>query len=402
MRQDKAVKQYLEGYAEPQIQAIRQFPTTDRWDKVVCIPAFNESDDFLIRLINHCEMLEQKVLLILSINQPENCDDCPLNTQLHTKATEGLIWQQGALTLSKQGALGILTIDQFSHQKQIPKKQGVGLARKTACDIAVYLMQSGHIASHHIFSTDADTQLPETYFDTTLNKNTSAGTFPFTHKHNQNQAITQATQYYEESLNAYVGGLKMAKSPYAYHTIGSCLLIDAKCYCQVRGFPKRSGAEDFYLLNKLNKIKPVVSLSAAALLIESRVSDRVPFGTGPAVEKLIQDKTSLTTLFYPDESYLHLKQWLNYLDYRSKSLNNHLERFACENQLSDKEKSRIQQLAGDFELDIFLTKLFNNFTKSHHRKREIHNWFDGFKTLKFIRQYTVKVPAPKKAQSKQY
>ena len=49
--------------------------------------------------------------------------------------------------------------------------------------------------------------------------------------------------------------MKYARSPYAFHTIGSTMAVSANHYAKVRGFPKREAGEDFYLLNKLAKVK---------------------------------------------------------------------------------------------------------------------------------------------------
>ena len=45
----------------------------------------------------------------------------------------------------------------------------------------------------------------------------------------------------------------------------------------------RNAAEDFYLLNKVRKVGRVVTLGGDPIVLSSRGSDRVPFGTGRAV-----------------------------------------------------------------------------------------------------------------------
>ncbi len=69
-----------------------------------------------------------------------------------------------------------------------------------------------------------------------------------------------ATQLYELSLRYYVAGMKFARSPYAFHTIGSSMAVSPVHYARVRGFPKREAGEDFYLLNKLAKLGSVLEL----------------------------------------------------------------------------------------------------------------------------------------------
>ena len=48
-----------------------------------------------------------------------------------------------------------------------------------------------------------------------------------------------------------------------------------------RSWRKRNAGEDFYLLEKLSKVAPLRKLSGAPILLRSRESFRVPFGTGP-------------------------------------------------------------------------------------------------------------------------
>ena len=62
--------------------------------------------------------------------------------------------------------------------------------------------------------------------------------------------------------------------------MGSCIAIPARAYAAVRGFPRKNAAEDFYVLDKLAKVGTISRLSGSPLLLEGRISDRVPFGTG--------------------------------------------------------------------------------------------------------------------------
>ena len=126
------------------------------------------------------------------------------------------------------------------------------------------------------------------------------------------------TQLYEYSLRYYVAGLSYAGSPYAFHTIGSTLAVNAVHYARVRGFPRRQAGEDFYLLNKLAKVGSVRQLSAETdcepIDIAARRSDRVPFGTGAAVGKLMELENPATEfLLYHPAVFGLLRGWLGSL-----------------------------------------------------------------------------------------
>ena len=45
------------------------------------------------------------------------------------------------------------------------------------------------------------------------------------------------------------------------------------------GFPRRNATEDFYILNKLAKVGSIARLAGTPVILEGRLSDRVPIGT---------------------------------------------------------------------------------------------------------------------------
>ena len=162
----------------------------------------------------------------------------------------------------------------------------MGLARKIGFDIALRLHQAGRLASSWLHSTDADVILPRDYFERASRvrvPNAAALVYPFVHRGEDDVALARAVQLYEISLRYYVLGLASAGSPYAHHTVGSTLAVDAAAYAKVRGVPKRTAAEDFYLLGKLVKIGAIVPLADGANFRErSRFTAR-PFRHRPAV-----------------------------------------------------------------------------------------------------------------------
>ncbi len=122
------------------------------------------------------------------------------------------------------------------------------------------------------------------------------------------ESCNLATALYELRLHHYVRGLEYAGSPYAFHTLGSCLAVSFEGYAQVRGFPKRSGGEDFHLLNKLAKTGPVIRLAGDCIELASRHSQRAPFGTGAAVARISNAGMPLTLpLFYHPACFAALR-----------------------------------------------------------------------------------------------
>jgi hypothetical protein len=153
-------------------------------------------------------------------------------------------------------------------------------------DLALALAERGKLASPWLFGTDADTTLPADYFE--RGRGASAMLFPFRHGGDGADPVTAATLRYELSLRYHVLGLAAAGSPYAYQSVGSAVAVHAEAYAAVRGVPKREAGEDFYLLDKLAKLAPIVRVAGEPLAIRARRSERAPFGTGPGVSAILE------------------------------------------------------------------------------------------------------------------
>ncbi|PCJ49010.1 MAG: hypothetical protein COA74_07020 [Gammaproteobacteria bacterium] len=375
------VKKYLDQYAEPETQELENFPKDLAFKNCLVIPAYQETDAFLQEFINS-QLAHQITLLILVINQPISDDDVIAQQQLFTSALEAgcVVWQQHNLFLIKlnNAAAYILAVDRFNQNLRIADKQGVGLARKIGADIAATLIDMKVIESSWICSTDADTHLPDNYFTSleAMDHKSAAVTYDFQHLDHQDK-VSEATLLYEKALKYYVSGLTWAGSHYAFFTIGSCLAFRYDYYCMARGFQKRSAGEDFYLLNKLAKLGQIQFNVTAKLLIEPRISSRVPFGTGPTVEKILKLPHPEQYLYYHPQLFSELKNCLVAMDDLWK-FKDQPEQWLL--QLSNSTQYALKQLR--------ITKLFghlqSNITNESQAKTHIHQWFDAFRTLKFI------------------
>lgn len=365
---------YLQRHAEPEAGLLDDFPP-QRYRQVLCLPAHDENDAFLASLQTAAASASGKTLLILVINRPDNRPPCDNDTRLYSCiAGWPASWRHQHLALHHLPALDVLLVDRFSSQPIIAS-QGVGLARKIAADIACALWQQGNILCPAFFSSDADVIFPADYFSATLPDNSSAACLAFRHQPGEDAAINRATQLYEQSLHAYVNGLKRAGSTYAWHSIGSCLLINFDSYIKVRGFPRRAAAEDFYLLNKLQKIRPVQSLDRPLLLIHARSSQRVPFGTGPAVQKWLQDPATAGQWFFPDHCFTLLGEWLAFL-----------QQLAMAGQWLPPGQPELEQLASQSGLRAALPSIFSGHRQPETRQKQLDDWFDAFRTVKLLRQ----------------
>ena len=379
---------------------IRQHTNT-YFSNVLIIPAYNESSAFLRRLEQTSFIQCEQLLVIVVINQP---DQLAATTRLNQR----LIRYSSDITSNIEKTphpIHYLTV-----YKEIPSKEGVGYARKLGCDIALTLMQEGCIAWGWLHCTDADAALPINYFLVPKpDDKKSALTYQFKHTFHtafahskmswaQNK-IERATVRYEESLQYYEAGLAYAQSPYAYPTIGSCLAINPEYYAQARGFPRRSAGEDFYLLNKLAKLAVIVKADPT-IILKPRASQRVPFGTGPAIQK---QYSSTVYLDYDPAVFQALRTWLQEMPKLYNAIQN-----TSSTSLSTLIKAQhihIENVSYQALFSLDVDKLLSHIQKQakscEQALRMSHEWFDAFRTLKFI-HFLTNHTYPKKDASEIY
>lgn len=391
------VEKYLLNYAEPEcapfVEGEASLPPLNKCYCVV-IPAYKESPQFISRLLAHPDA--HKLLLIVVVNQPFSATQAA-----YDKNSTLWYWlqQQGPATQLNTGTgislietpnAAIVCVDRFTKGRAISEEHGVGLARKLGADLAVALFNQ-HAFSHPVvFSTDADARLPSNYFDAqkTANKSTfSAWVYDYTHHGDTPEAdIALATQSYEQAIKYYREGLAWAGSAYGFHTLGSTLAVSIPHYCQVRGFPKRPAGEDFYLLNKLAKVANVKSINDCTVSIEARASDRVPFGTGPAAQKIVsQWHNNQEYAYYHPQCFILLKSLLagQAVIWRAIQSNNSV--LFTDEQLSTADQTLINTALEHLTIKRFIAHVRKQTRDEKQFRKQFHDWFDGFLTLKFIR-----------------
>lgn len=378
-----ARQRYLQRHIEPALPDCPVSPTT--WDRVLVIPAYRESATLLDRLVS-LSAGRGRALVILVLNRPDSDPDPLANSALRNALAQ--LQQHGheaLLRLAPQVDLYLHDLDRLSGP--ITASQGVGLARKVGCDIAYKWISDGAITSRWICSTDADARLPEDYFERleSMPGRAVAACYPFRHVAGMDEPCNAATALYELRLHHHVLGLEFAGSPYAWHSLGSCLAVTHEAYAAVRGFPKRAGGEDFYLLNKLAKTGPVIRLTGACIELESRESRRVPFGTGPAVARIsAADSPARLPLFYHPQSYEALRGVLAAAPLLQQAALADLPQFLASAGI-DPELAQ----AGCLTLEAMGVAAALAHCRRQGRSpaqflRQFHQWFDAFRTLKFI------------------
>ena len=379
---DKALHKYLTRYAEPETALLQDFPA--RFRQVLVVPFYREPARSLQSL---CRFIGKHpgTLLIAISNRPETDPDCAWHRELVAGLGDAPCWSagNGLLNLFPFGDdSAVLLVDRVLAGAPLPPQQGVGLARKIGADLACRLIAEGRIHSPWIGNTDADTRLPDHYFEAQPPASAAAAlVYPFRHVFTDD-CPQLPTLLYEFYLHHYVEGLRWAKSPYAWHTIGSVIAVHHRHYAQVRGFPKRSGAEDFYLLNKLAKTGAIHNLDNPLIDIHARHSDRVPFGTGPAVQRIGQNPHPLQMPLYHPATFAYLKCFLTLLQRLAQAPIDYRE--LLEEIAGDLDRYQIQNCCEHLKLPAAVQHSIRQASDAESRLRHLHTWFDGFKTRKLV------------------
>ena len=373
------IQKYLAGYAEKEAAHLT---IQKSYEHSLIIPAKRETSSSLKAVWSRIPK-QASLLVIVVINSSKANEES--ETRLFddlTKDKSKTELRKGIYFVAQANAPDLLIIDRFSENRTISIRQGVGLARKIGSDIALQLYSSKYINSPWLRNTDADAILPADYFDSEI-MGVAGFLYPFIHPRSRienNRDKGQrfqdhlATSLYDLSLLYYPAGLLWAGSPYAFPTIGSTLCCSAKAYAHVRGFPKRSTGEDFYLLNKLRKVGPIKPLDCSPIELSSRHSTRVPIGTGQAIAKISGlDNPIQEFEFEHPHCFVKLREFIKVLRKLAESSTTDLFH-------QDQTISLYTQTSG---LERILEKLKEQ-TRPEIRLKFLMDWFDALRTRQFI------------------
>lgn len=381
------LNRYLTRYAE--VEAGLTQSLEGCWHYAVVIPAYNETPGFLQALP------AGDGLYIVIANRPETDPATDWLNEI-LDHLEPPRWRNKHLSLHQRPENAshpdILLVDRCAAGAPLPSKQGVGLARKIGCDIACQLIASKQVTNPWLGTTDADTHLPENYGEALQKLPEQAGACVFPFSHIPGDAPEWAVRCYELHMLHYVAGLRYAQSPYAWPTVGSCIALNSRAYAQAHGFPKRAGGEDFYLLNKLAKLGGVIHASKPLVRPSGRLSQRVPFGTGPALQRYASLQSAGDVTSYHPDSFRLLRAVLKALRLsafgRSFAMTD-IARQSCA------DPDQLYSLWQRFHCDQAVDKARRNSRSAEQCERHLMTWFDAFKTLKWVhacREYQPDTP----------
>ncbi len=335
----------------------------------VVIPCYNETSLInALSSLRNCEQPQCEVEVITVFNSSEIDTELVLETNAQMLADA----QQWNLTENKDWI-----IFHFIDVKNLPEKDaGVGLARKIGMDEAVVRFEQqkrdGIIACFDADSTCQSNYLVELEKHFNQYPKSPACSIHFEHPVEGNDFSKQnyeAIAAYELHLRYYKNALKFCGFPYAFHTIGSSMVVKSKAYQKQGGMNKRKAGEDFYFLQKMMTLGNFTELTTTTIFPSPRISDRVPFGTGRAMQNYLkQEKPDYLT--YDFNSFLELKILVDNLDFIYKQ----------DVELPSSVNAYLNTI--DFANNIL--KIRENSTSLNHFKKLFFNWFNAFKVLKFM------------------
>lgn len=200
------------------------------------------------------------------------------------------------------------------------KHAGAGWARKLAMDESLRRFAAASNPLGVIASFDADAVCSTNYFTELerlfADEEISGCSIYFEHRLDRADYSPQhisAIQHYELHLRYLTQAMRWANAPYAFHTVGSSMAVRVRDYIKIGGMNRRTAGEDFYFLHKIIPRGRFTDLCSATVYPSSRVSDRVPFGTGAAM-RLAAEAGSADYMTYRFSSFNGIKQLFAIID----------------------------------------------------------------------------------------
>lgn len=342
----------------------------------VVIPCYNEPwlTDSLQSLWD-CSWPSVPVEVIVVVNSPENSPQEIVTRNLDTlkEANQWIAAHQD---------------DRFRfhliHKPDFPEKfAGVGLARKTGMDEAVYRLNKAGSPKGIIACFDADATCQPNYL-TGIEKHFKK--FPKTpgasvyFEHPLSGSAFETSIYtgiclYELHLRYLNQALRYSGHPHAFHTVGSSMAVRADAYVKQGGMNKRQAGEDFYFLQKFIALGNFTEINTSTVYPSPRESSRVPFGTGASMLKW---KTENTMLTYSLKAYDDIREFIRLSP----------EFFSVSQENVAPLLSSLPPILRDFltanEFTKELESVRNNSASAETFRDRFFRWFNAFRVIKYL------------------
>lgn len=344
---------------------------------VVVIPACNEpSIHYALEALNSCARPKCAVEIIVIINASEVALEEVKEANRKTYE-DCLSWQ------NQRGEEGF-AIYAFL-ENELPKKHaGVGLARKIGMDEAVRRFDIVNNPRGIIACFDADSTCESNYLVALeehfeANPKTPACSIQFRHPTfgTDFEPYTYlGITYYELHLRYYNQALRAINFPNAFHTIGSSMAVTSEAYQKQGGMNKRKAGEDFYFLHKIMQLGDFTELNSTTVYPSPRPSDRVPFGTGKAINAYLKDPSK--------GFYTYNLKSFNYLSVFFKNIPEFYLNPPTLVSLGGVIPYIMIDFLSAYFFDERMEEIRSNSSNFNSFEKRFYNWFNAFMILKFV------------------
>lgn len=348
-------------------------PVEQGLNMVVVIPAYNEPDLLkTLQSIEDCEKPKMPFEVIVVFNHSENASPVIKNQNIkyYNKADEFI----------KSGALKYkcFLIEAFNLPEKIA---GVGLARKIGMDEAVYRL--GDNTDGLIVCLDSDCTVASNYLVAIEQhfeeyKNTPGASVYFEHplQYFDNDLALGIVQY-ELHLRYYNQLIKYTGHPFAFHTVGSSMVVRSWAYQKQGGMNKRKAGEDFYFLQKIMLLDHFSEIKNTCVYPSPRISDRVPFGTGKAQGDWVDKQKEQYLTYHPDVAMVLRSLFELVVEMGNKLVETPM------NEIPD----QIIDFIGSEDWELKMKELDRNTTNYKAFIKRFFTWFNLFMVLRFVHFY---------------
>ena len=336
----------------------------------VAIPAMDEADTLPVTL--HALASQENAPpfeVYVCVNQPDSYWSNP---------DKRAICEHNGQTLEYLQHYDILTLHVIDRSTRgcgwTDKKKGVGFARKVLFERILENADENDI----IVSLDADTYVKPRYLRSIADHfahhpNLNAVAVPYYHPLNpDDERQSRALLRYELYMRNYAINLLKINSPYGFTALGSAIAMRARALRKIGNITPLQSGEDFYLVQKFCKMGGLSIFNTECVYPAGRYSDRVPFGTGPA---MLQGARGI---------------WDSYPIYHHRCFEpiheayNHLQGL-YENHISLKDNEFLAFLQKDTGKKDIWTDIRHNVADFDHFVKAFHQKADGLRILQFVR-----------------
>lgn len=375
-----AFQTYLDRFFIHPLSKVQEIPPADAY---IIVPVYAE--DLLEKLcesLNNCHPPAQRFNIIWVINSKISDNAFEKN-----KASQNLEFLTNFPFQSDK--ISSIILDARNLEE---KNAGVGLARKIGMDAVIHSLKNDK-NNPWLICLDADCQVSTNYFQklehTLISSNFQIATIEFQHPFwdEKNKSLQQGILQYELFLEYYRAGLQKSGFPFFFHTVGSSMACRAVPYAKCGGMNQRKAGEDFYFLHKLFPHYPHVEIPGPLVFPSTRISERVPFGTGRFQKKWVENNEHQWITYHP-EIFQFLKTYLSESMTYLKENENEPPFVSFKNT----SKWGLEWLeTSQSELNLMQAK--NASPNQEQRRKAFFRFFDGFMALRFVHFFHSKLPA---------